>query len=297
MSPVASVTVIRLPHGAVEPGHGGARLAVVQRGQRRAERPVDDLLRLAVPEPQRKLLAAADDAPVVVVRLGVDDAEDLQDGVGEVGVPAAGAEADLAEDLPVPERLEGVGVAEESVEGLVVELLDELRPDLPDARHIALTHRAVHVGEVRALLQTPVPGVHHIAVDLRQVVDGPRVVGLAFEVDDRRGGGRGERVGERLRLQADQVDVVLERGGGRREAHRPHLGGEFRVAAVESDGAQPATDLVRLVDDGPEPHLHQLVRGDDAGEPAADDGDLGAVLGRRYLPDLEAGCARKSSYA
>ncbi len=224
----------------------------------------------------------------MVVRLGVDDAEDLQDGVGEVGVPAAGTEPDLAEDLAVAEGLEGVGVAEESVEGLVVELLDEPGPDLPDPRYVALAHRPVHVREVRALLQAGVPGVHHIAVDLREVVDGPGVVRLALQVDDGRRGDRGERVGERLRLQSHQVDVVLEGRRGRREAHRAHLGGEgsaVRRAAVELDGAQPAADAVRLVDDGLEPHLHQLVGGDDAGEPAADDGHLAAVLGRRYLSE------------
>ena len=45
--------------------------------------------------PQRlgEPLRAAGDEPVLVVGVGVDDAEDLQDGVGEVGVPAAGAEA------------------------------------------------------------------------------------------------------------------------------------------------------------------------------------------------------------
>lgn len=238
MSPVASVTVMRLPHGTGQPGHGAARLAAVQGGQRGAERPVDDLLRLAVPQAQRELLAAADDAAVVVVGLGVDDAQDLQDGVGEVGVPAAGAEADLAEDLAVPEGLEGVGVAEEAVEGLVVEPFDELRPDVPDARDVALAQRPVHVGEVGALLQTGVPGLGHVAVDLRQVVDGLGVVRLALEVHDGRGRGRGERVGEGPRLQVHQIDVVLERRGGGREAHRAHLGGERGVAAVEADGTQ-----------------------------------------------------------
>ncbi len=185
----------------------------------------------------------------------------------------------------MPEGLEGLGLAEEAVEGLVVELLDELGPDLPDAGHVALAHGPVHVGEVGALLQTGVPRGGHVAVDLRQVVDGLRVVRLALEVDDRGGGVGRERVGERLGLQAHQVDVVLEGGGGRREAHRAHLGRELLVAALEADGAQPAADLVRLVDDGLEAHLHQLVRGDDARQTAADDRDLGAVLSGRYLAD------------
>ena len=60
---------------------------------------------------------------VVVVGAGVDDAQDLQHRVGEVGVPAAGAEADLAEDLAVAERArEGRRAGEEAVERLVVQV-------------------------------------------------------------------------------------------------------------------------------------------------------------------------------
>ncbi|CAM5502845.1 hypothetical protein SGLAM104S_00760 [Streptomyces glaucescens] len=90
---------------------------------------------------------------------------------------------------------EGLGVAEEAVEGLVVQLLDELRPDLADARHVPLAHGAVHVGEVGALFEALVPGGGDVQVDLRQVVDGLGVVGLALEVDDRRRGGLGKGVG------------------------------------------------------------------------------------------------------
>jgi hypothetical protein len=78
---------------------------------------------------------------------------------------------------------------------------------------------------------------------------------------------------------------VPQRRGGGREAHRAHLGGQAGVAALEADGAQPAADPVRLVDDRLETHLHQFVRGDQAGEPAADHRDLGAVFGRRYLAE------------
>ncbi len=271
---------------AVQAGDRRTRGAAVQGGQRGALGPVHDLLRLALPQAQRQLLRAAHDAAVVVVGLGVDDAQDLQDGVREVGVPAARAEADLAEDLALAEGLEGLRLAEEAVEGLVVELLDELGPDLADARDVPLAHRGVHVGEVGALVEAGVPRGGHVAVDLREVRDGLGVVRLALEVDDRGGGGLGKRVREGLRDQADEVDVVLQGRGGRREAHGAHLRGEaLGLGALEADGAQAATDLVGLVDDGLEAHLHQLVRRDDAGQPAADDGDLGAELGRRYLAE------------
>ncbi len=273
--------------GAVQTGHRGTGRPVVQRRERGARRPVHDLRRFPLPQAQRQL-PAADDAAVVVVGLGVDDPQDLQDGVGEVGVPAAGAEADLAEDLAVPEGLEGRRVAEVAVEGLVVELLDEPGPDLADARNIALADRPVHVGEVRALLQAGVPGVHDLVVDLGEVIDRPGVVRFALEVDHGRRGVRRQRVGERRGRQAHQVDVVLERRRGRREAHRAHLGGQARGvgrSALEADGAQPAAYLVGLVDDGLEAHLHQLVGGDDAGEAAADDRDLLAVLDRGDLAE------------
>ena len=61
-----------------------------------------------VPEASGQQLGAADDQPVLVgVGVHVDHAEDLQDAVGEVGVPAARAEPDLAEGLPVFERQAG----------------------------------------------------------------------------------------------------------------------------------------------------------------------------------------------
>ncbi len=272
--------------GAVQAGHRRARGAVVQGGQRGALGPVDDLLGLALPQAQRELLRAAHDAAVVVVGLGVDDAQDLQDGVREVGVPAARSEADLAEDLALAEGLEGLRLAQEPVEGLVVELLDQLGPDLADARDVPLAHRGVHVGEVGALVQAGVPRGGDVAVDLREVGDGLGVVGLALEVHDRRGGGLGERVREGLGDQADEVDVVLQGRGGRREAHGAHLRGQLLgTGSLEADGAQPAADLVGLVDDGLEAHLHELVRRDDAGQPAADDGDLGAEFGRGYLTE------------
>ncbi|CAM5458540.1 hypothetical protein STENM223S_03966 [Streptomyces tendae] len=59
----------------------------------------------------------------------------------------------------------------EAVEGLVVELSTSLRPDLPDARAVALAQGAVHVGEVGALFEALRPGVGHVTVDLRQVGD------------------------------------------------------------------------------------------------------------------------------
>ncbi len=161
----------------------------------------------------------------------------------EVGVPPP-VPADLAEDLAVAEGLEGLRVAEEAVEGLVV----ELRPASPRSRGCAgrrAAQGAVHVGEVGALFEALRPGVGDVTVDLGQVVQRLGVVRLAPRSTDGRGRRLGEGVGERPGLQSHQVDVVLEGGGGRREAHRAHLGGQGGVAPVEPYGPQSPADLRR----------------------------------------------------
>ena len=65
-----------------------------------------------VPQGVRQLRRPAAE-PVVVIRVGVHHTQDFQDGVREVGVPAAGSEADLAERLTVVEArlLEGLRFA------------------------------------------------------------------------------------------------------------------------------------------------------------------------------------------
>ena len=56
-----------------------------------------------LPQCLRQALRAAGDEPVRIIGVGVDDPEDFQDGVGEIGVPAAGTEPDLAVRLSVGE--------------------------------------------------------------------------------------------------------------------------------------------------------------------------------------------------
>jgi hypothetical protein len=271
--------------GPVQAGHPGQRPpARVQRRQARAGRPVHRCLHLAAPQPDRDLLGAAQDRQVVVVGGGVDHPQDLEHRVRVVRVPPAGAEADLAEHLAVPEGAERGRRGEEPVEGRVVELLDQLVPDRLDRLDVAVADRLLHLLQAGALHERLVPGVGDLAVERGQVVEGPRVVRLALEVDHRAGGGDVERVGEARRPQAEVAHVGEQGRRRRREAHRAHLRHHAGVA-LERRRTQPAADLVGLVHDGLEAQLHQLVGGDDARQAAADDGDLGAVLGLGHLAE------------
>ena len=100
----------------------------------------------APPQPPRQLLDAADDQALVLVAVGDDDAQDLQHRVGEVGVPAAGAEADLAEDLAVAEGAAGEGAAggDEVVEAAVVPDRHQRVPDLLEPADVARADRVLH---------------------------------------------------------------------------------------------------------------------------------------------------------
>ncbi|MCY1542247.1 hypothetical protein D9M68_779870 [compost metagenome] len=60
-----------------------------------------------VPQAHGHLLGAAHDQVLVLIAAGQHHAQDLQHGVGEVRVPAAGAETDLAKHLAVAERERG----------------------------------------------------------------------------------------------------------------------------------------------------------------------------------------------
>ncbi|MNM54439.1 hypothetical protein D3C81_655630 [compost metagenome] len=96
------------------------------------------------------------------------------------------------------------------------------------------------------------------------------VVGLAFQVDHRAAGSRGQRVGEGLGLQAQLVHIVVEGRGRYREAHTAELGDD-PVSTVERLRAQPSAQLRRFVDHGLEAQLHQLVGGHQPGNASADD--------------------------
>jgi hypothetical protein len=238
-------------------------------------------LRLVRPQPRRQLLAAADDALLVDVGTVVDDAQDLQHGVGEVGVPAAGAEADLAEDLAVLERGERGRRGEEAVERHVVQARDQAVPDGLDGLDVAAPDGVLHRGQLRGLLQRLVPRVGHLLVDHRQLGHRVGEVAHALEVDDRAGGVGGQRVRERRGLQADLVDVVEQGGCREREAHGAHLRDRLRVLP-ERDRPHPAAELLGLVQHRSQPELHQLVGRDQARDAAADHGDLGAVRRRGH---------------
>ena len=95
--------------GGRDAGDARPGRAVVQRLERGALRPMRHALGRPPPQPPRQLLDAAHHQALVLVAVGDDDAQDLQHRVGKVGVPAAGAEADLAEHLAMAEGAAGEG--------------------------------------------------------------------------------------------------------------------------------------------------------------------------------------------
>ena len=132
-----------------------------------------------------------------------------------------------------------------------------------------------------AVVHRRLPGLGHFAEERRKVGGGgwrsasaPPSSITVLEVAG------GQRVGEVLGLQPQQVHVVVEGLAGDREAHAAqvrHTSGRGR----EAGGAQPAADLVGLVEHRAQPELHQFVRGDQPGQPGAHDSDLSAVQLRR----------------
>ncbi len=146
-----------------------------------------------MPQLQREALGTADDAAVVGIGVGEDDPEDLQDRVGEVGVPASGAEPDLAEGLEVliGETPERGGVGEEAVEGLVVIAGDELVPQLFERRDVPLADGLLNGFELSLLEESLSPGFGDLPVERRQIIRGLRTDGPAVQLDDG-GGAAGE---------------------------------------------------------------------------------------------------------
>ncbi|MNM61321.1 hypothetical protein D3C81_726200 [compost metagenome] len=133
------------------------------------------------------LFHAADHQVLVVVAVGHHHAEDFQHRVGEVRVPAAGTETDLAEHFTVMERElgEGLGGGDEVVEGAVVPQRHQGVPQFFEAWHIAVADCLLDVTEAGAIFQRVGPGIGNLLEQLRQVGEFFRVVGLAFQVDDR----------------------------------------------------------------------------------------------------------------
>jgi hypothetical protein len=117
-------------------------------------------------------LRSSGDGAVLVISIGVDHAEDFEDGVGEVGVPATGAEAHLAECFPVREAcfFEGLAGGDETVEGLLVELGKECVPEFLDPLGVAGFDGLLHFGEGSAIVDCCFPGVGNLAEELRQFI-------------------------------------------------------------------------------------------------------------------------------
>ena len=208
----------------------------------------------------RHLLDAADDEALVLVAVGDVDAQDLQHRVREVRVPAAGAEADLAEHLAVAERQlrERSDVRDEVVEGAVV-------PAAAPAGSTGLERAAsrsriacLQVGEAR---RSPAP---------RSRPRPPRGTAAAGRRASRRSGSR-----PRGRSPCSRPPGVsgLGKGGspgpacprsGRSRWTRP---GSACRPARRSRPRPPSKGCERsrpprragLVDDGLQAHLHQLV--------------------------------------
>lgn len=126
-----------------------------------------------VPECLREPLRSSGNGAVLVVGVGVDHAEDLEDGVGgEIGVPAAGTEAHLAECLSVRKAglFEGLAGGDEAVEGLLVQLRQERVPEFLDPLGVAGPDGFLHLSEGSAIVDCCFPGVGYFQEELRQLV-------------------------------------------------------------------------------------------------------------------------------
>ncbi|MNZ22574.1 hypothetical protein D3C78_396670 [compost metagenome] len=224
------------------------------------------------------LFHATDHQVLVVVAVGHHHAEDFQHRVGEVRVPATGAETDLAEYFAVQEAELGksFGSGDEVIEGAVVPQRYQGVPQLFEARHIAVADSLLDIAEAGTVLQGIGPGIGHFLEQLGQVGKFFRVVGLAFQVDDRAARGGCQRVGERLGLKAELVDVVIERRGRHRKAHAAEFGDD-PVGAFEGLRAQAPTHFRGFVHHRLEAQLHQLVGRYQPGDTGADNRNLFAL--------------------
>ena len=268
--------------GALDPGGARPCCAVMQFFECRSLRPMRHLLRRQPPQPARHLLDAAGDQALVFVAVGGHDAQDFQHGIGIVRIPAARAEAHLAENLAVEERPigEGIGGGDEIIETAVVPDGNELVPDGLHLRRIALTHRLAQLGEASTLFQRLGPVGGDLLEHRRQVGGLLGIDGLALEIDDGRGCGGRQRIGKGLRLEAQHVDIVKEAGGGHRKAHAAQFGDDA-VGALEFLRAQASADARGFIDHRLQSHLHQLERRRHPRHAGTNDGDFGAMLVRR----------------
>ena len=113
-----------------------------------------------------------------------------------------------------------------------------------------------------------------------QIGQRARVVGLALQIDHGAAGGGGERVGEGLGAQAEQVHVVEKRGARRGEAHAAQFGHDAGRARKRLR-AQPPAHARSLVHHGLQAQLHQLVGCHQTRHARAHDGHFLAHRGMR----------------
>jgi hypothetical protein len=239
--------------------------------------------RLARLVPPGQLLGAAEDQLLVGVAFREHDPQDLEHRVREVGVPAAGAEADESEHLAIAERQLGerLGCGDEVVERPAVPHRHELVPQPLQRVDVARPDRILQGGEAD-LRQGLVPGPRGLGKLRGQLIEGAAVEGLPGDIDDGGAGGFGERVRERRAPQAEPARVVKEGRTRDREPHPAHLGDD-PVGPFELVRAQAPPDARGLVDDRPQAELHELIGGHHPGEPRSDHGDRGTAgrLGER----------------
>ncbi len=232
------------------------------------------LIRRMAPETARQLLTAADDALLVVIGCAIDHAQDFQHRAGEIRIPAAGAEPDLAEDLAILERAaEGRRAGDEAIEGALVPDRHQGIPDRLDFGDVAAADCLLHRREARLALQRIGPGACHAAELIRQIGHGAGIPGLVLQLDHGAGRGRRQRIGKGLGLEIDEVHVVEEGRSRGRKAHGAEFGDVVRIVG-EGLRAHPAADLLGFVDDRLEAELHQLIGGNQSCNAGADDGDF-----------------------
>ena len=168
--------------------------------------------RRGAPEPVQHLLDATLDEMLIVVETQEVHPQDLEHRIREIAVPAAGAKADLTEDLAVAEieGAEGVGARDEVVEGALVPIRDQRIPERLDAGGITRPERRLQLGEGRLIGKRAVVGLGDLTVDRGQVLEATGEQRLALEVDHGRSCGFAERIRERMRAAAHHVEIVEE---------------------------------------------------------------------------------------
>ena len=92
-----------------------------------------------------------------------DHAEDFEHRVGEVGVPAAGAETDLAKHFAVLKRELGerFGGGHKVIERAVIPQGNEGIPQFFETRDVAITDRLLNVTKARAFFERVRPGIRN----------------------------------------------------------------------------------------------------------------------------------------